>query len=271
MHALRPLAPALPGFVFLFVVLVAPIAILLLRSVTEPEPGLDNYRTLLESTAYLTVLWNTFVVATIVTVVALLISYPVAWFLVVAPRRLAALVFAIVILSMWTSLLARLYAWLVLLQNTGAINKLLIAIGLIDAPIPMVNNLAGVVIGMTYIMIPFMVLPIHTTLSALDPSILRAASVCGAGPVSAFFRVLLPLSVPGISSGCIMVFVMSLGYFIAPAMLGSAREMMIAQLIAQQVQTLLDWGLGGAAAVILLAVTLTIYAGYMSLVGIEKR
>ena len=270
MGGVRSLVPAMPALVFLFVVFVAPLAILFLRSVTDPEPGVGNYAALVTDSTYLTVLFNTIVVSIVVTATALLLSYPVAWFLVICPAGWMRLVFAIILLSMWTNLLARTYAWLVLLQNTGAINHFLMWIGVIDEPVQLVNNMIGVVVGMTYIMLPFMILPLHATISAIDPALMQAAAITGARPWRILRSVLLPLSLPGISAGCIMVFVMSLGYYITPALLGGPSDMMIAVLIAQQVQQMLNWGLGSAAAFILLAITLVIYFLYIRFIGLKR-
>ena len=270
MGGVRSLVPAMPALVFLFVVFVAPLAILFLRSVTDPEPGVGNYAALVTDSTYLTVLFNTIVVSIVVTATALLLSYPVAWFLVICPAGWMRLVFAIILLSMWTNLLARTYAWLVLLQNTGAINHFLMWIGVIDEPVALVNNMIGVVVGMTYIMLPFMILPLHATISAIDPALMQAAAITGARPWRILRSVLLPLSLPGISAGCIMVFVMSLGYYITPALLGGPSDMMIAVLIAQQVQQMLNWGLGSAAAFILLAITLVIYFLYIRFIGLKR-
>lgn len=270
MGGVRSLVPAMPALVFLFVVFVAPLAILFLRSVTDPEPGVGNYAALVTDITYLTVLRNTIVVSIVVTATALLLSYPVAWFLVICPAGWMRLVFAIILLSMWTNLLARTYAWLVLLQNTGAINHFLMWIGVIDEPVALVNNMIGVVVGMTYIMLPFMILPLHATISAIDPALMQAAAITGAKPWRILRSVLLPLSLPGISAGCIMVFVMSLGYYITPALLGGPSDMMIAVLIAQQVQQMLNWGLGSAAAFILLAITLVIYFLYIRFIGLKR-
>jgi putative spermidine/putrescine transport system permease protein len=149
---------------------------------------------------------------------------------------------------------------MVLLQNTGVINRALIGLGLISEPLPLINNLTGVVIGMTYILLPFMILPLHAAMRDLDPAILRAAALCGATRAQAFRLVLLPLLASGVAAGALMVFVMALGYYITPALLGGAANMMLAELIAQLVQSLLNWGLGAAAAFALLVVTLTLYA-----------
>ncbi len=263
-RSIRLLVPALLLLVIFFLL---PVLSLLLRSVLEPTPGLSNYAQLLGSTTYLRVFGNTFLVATVVTLATLAIGFPTAWLLAIAPRKLSSVLFAILLLSMWTNLLARTFAWMVLLQQTGPINRLLMALGVISEPLTLVNNLIGVTIGMTYIMLPFLVMPLHATLRGIDPSTLRAAAICGASRWQAFWRVLVPLAMPGIASGALMGFVMALGYFVTPALLGGASYMMLAELIAQLVQQLLNWGLAGAAALVLLAVTLTLYTLQLRFTG----
>ncbi|RQS61266.1 ABC transporter permease [Burkholderia sp. Bp8963] len=259
-----------PAMLLLAIFFLLPVLSLLLRSVLEPAPGLQNYVQLLGSTTYLRVFGNTFLVATVVTVVTVAIGFPTAWLLAIAPRKLSSILFSILLLSMWTNLLARTFAWMVLLQATGPINRMLMAIGIINEPLALVNNLVGVTIGMTYIMLPFLVMPLHATLRSIDPSTLRAAAVCGASRWQAFWRILVPLAMPGIASGALMVFVMALGYFVTPALLGGAQYMMLAELIAQLVQQLLNWGLAGAAALVLLAVTLSLYGLQLRFTGAAR-
>jgi putative spermidine/putrescine transport system permease protein len=263
-RSMRLLAPAL---LLLAIFFVLPVLSLLLRSIMEPTPGLQNYAELLGSTTYLKVFGNTFLVASVVTVATVVIGFPTAWLLAIAPRKISSLLFSILLLSMWTNLLARTFAWMVLLQSTGPINRLLMALHIINEPLAMVNNLVGVTVGMTYIMLPFLVMPLHATLRSIDASTLRAAAVCGASRWQAFWRVLVPLAAPGIASGALMVFVMALGYFVTPALLGGPSYMMLAELIAQLVQGLLNWGLAGAAAFVLLAVTLGLFTLQLRFTG----
>ncbi|SAL76305.1 binding-protein-dependent transport system inner membrane protein [Caballeronia arvi] len=263
-RSMRLLAPAL---LLLAIFFVLPVLSLLLRSIMEPVPGLQNYAELLGSTTYLKVFGNTFLVATVVTVATVVIGFPTAWLLAIAPRKISSLLFSILLLSMWTNLLARTFAWMVLLQSTGPINRLLMTLHIINEPLALVNNLVGVMVGMTYIMLPFLVMPLHATLRSIDASTLRAAAVCGASRWQAFWRVLVPLAAPGIASGALMVFVMALGYFVTPALLGGPSYMMLAELIAQLVQGLLNWGLAGAAAFVLLAVTLGLFTLQLRFTG----
>jgi putative spermidine/putrescine transport system permease protein len=263
--------PAWPAIAFLFVFFALPVGALMLRSVTDPQWGLQNFSDLLATGTYARVLFNTFLVAAIVTLVSLIVGYPLAWLLVMLSARWQQLLLAILLMSMWTSLLARTYAWLVLLQKTGVINRILMSLDVIDAPLPLVNNLTGVVIGMTYIMLPFVVLPLRATLATIDPALMHAGAVCGASPWRLFRSVLLPLSLPGIGAAGLMVFVMSLGYYVTPALLGGTSNMMLAELIAQTVQSFLNWGLGAAAALVLLCATMALYALHMRYLDEDAR
>ncbi|SNR62136.1 ABC transporter permease [Paracoccus sediminis] len=265
------LGTALPALLLLLAFFVIPVAALLSRSITEPELGLHNYRTLLGSATYLQIFLNTFMVSAVVTLITVLIAFPVSWALAIMPPRLSSVIFAIILLSMWTNLLARTYAWMVLLQQTGLVNRILMGIGLTDRPLQLTNNLVGVTIGMVYIMLPFMILPLYGVIRKIDPAVLQAAALCGATRGQALRRVLLPLAAPGIASGALMVFVMSLGYFVTPALLGGTSNMMVAELIVQQVQSLVNWGMGGAAAFVLLVITLAIYAVQLRVFGTEVR
>lgn len=260
-------ALTLPALSLLIVVFALPVLALLMRSVLEPEPGLGNFAALLGSSTYARIIANTFVVSALVTAVTLLVGFPVAWALALMPPFWSRLVFGLLLLSMWTNLLTRTYAWMVLLQRTGVINRTLMALGVVDAPLTLVNNLIGVTIGMTYIMLPFVILPLYGVIRRVDPAILQAGALCGATRAQAFRRILLPLVAPGIVAGGLMVFVMALGYYVTPALLGGTANMMLAELIAQFVQSLVNWGMGSAAALVLLVVTLSLYALQLKLFG----
>ncbi|MFS8115978.1 ABC transporter permease [Rhizobium jaguaris] len=260
----------IPALLFVGIFFIVPVVALLLRSVFEPVAGFGNYAELLGSATYLKIFANTFIVSGLVTAISLLIGFPVAWTLAIMPTRLASLIFAVLLLSMWTNLLARTYAWMVLLQRTGLINKMLMGMGLINQPLPLVNNLTGVTIGMTYIMLPFIILPLYGVIKKIDPAILQAAALCGANRWQCLTRVLLPLAARGMVAGALMVFVMSLGYYVTPSLLGGTANMMLAELIAQFVQSLVNWGMGGAAALVLLVVTLSLYAVQLRLFGVQN-
>ena len=220
--------------------------------------SVDNYRRLWESDAYLKVIRTTFEVGAVVTAVCLLLGYPLAYLLSELPRRLAALLMIAIILPYWTSVLVRTYAWLVLLQRRGVLNTALIATGLIDEPLRLVHNFTGTVIGMVHIMLPFMVLPLYAAMRAIDRDCLRAAASLGASPTVAFWRVFFPMSAPGTLAGAFLVFVLCLGFYVTPAILGGGRVIMIAQHIQNTLELYANWGAASALGVVLLALTLAI-------------
>lgn len=249
-----------PATIFLAFFLLYPLYEILKRSVTEPTFGLNNYVEFFESNVYLKVLWNTVQVSVIVTVVCLVLAYPYAYLMNLTNKRTANLMVLAVLIPFWSSLLVRTYAWTVILQDTGIINSFLLGIGVIDEPVPLVRNLLGVTIGMVHILLPFMVLPIYSVMQRIDMNYVRAANNLGASPFQAFWRVFLPLSLPGVFAGVLLVFVISLGFYITPALLGSPRDAMLGEVVVQQVQELFNWGMGGAMALMLLLLTLAALA-----------
>jgi len=250
-------ALAIPALALLAVLFAYPVLRLIALSV---EGGsLTWYATALGESLYLEVFWITIRIAVIVTAMTLVLSYPVAYFLATTSRLGAALGFALVILPLWTSILVRTYAWMVLLGRNGIVNKSLIAVGAIDEPLALLHNELGVIIGMVHVLMPYMVLPIYAAMRRVDPDLLQAAEGLGAGTFRIFRRVFLPLSAQGIYAGCILVFVLSVGFFITPALLGGGRVIMIAVLIEQQVRDVLNWPFASALATVLLVATIAIY------------
>jgi putative spermidine/putrescine transport system permease protein len=249
----------LPAAVFLAVFFLAPLVLMSVRSVTDPAgAGLSNYSRFFAEEAYLRVLTNTFWIALISTITCLLIGYPFAYLMTIVPGRVAGLLLIAVLLPFWSSLLVRTFAWQVILRDTGIINRFLIDLGVITEPLTLIRTTAGVIIGMSHILLPFMVLPIYAVMRRIDPELGRAAANLGASPMSAFVRVFVPLSLPGVVAGCLLVFVLALGFYITPALLGGLRDQMISQLIVQQVQQRLDWGFGTAMSVLLMVITLAV-------------
>lgn len=209
---------------------------------------------------YVDVLLESLKIAGLVTLICLGLAYPVALWLTGAGRIGLAIGMFALLLPFWTSVLVRTYAWMVLLGRNGVINRALRDWGLIEAPLPLLHNLGGVLIGMVHVLLPYMVLPIYAALLRIDPDLPRAAEGLGASRWSIFRRVTLPLSRAGVGAGCALVFVLSLGFFITPALLGGGRVMMISMLIEQQVRETLDWPFAAALSAVLLAVTLLVYA-----------
>ena len=249
----------LPAVGFLVVFFLAPLVLMSIRSVTDPiGAGLSNYERFFTQEAYLHVLTNTFWIAFVSTVTCLVIGYPFAYLMTVVPGRVAGLLLIAVLLPFWSSLLVRTFAWQVILRDTGIINTFLINLGLISEPLTLIRTTGGVILGMSHILLPFMVLPIYAVMRRIDPEYGRAAANLGAPPVSAFIRIFVPLSLPGVVAGSLLVFVLALGFYITPALLGGLRDQMISQVIVQQVQQRLDWGFGTAMSVLLMVITLVI-------------
>jgi ABC-type spermidine/putrescine transport system permease subunit I len=248
-----------PATLFLVAFFLAPLLLMGIRSVTDPPgAGLSNYEKFFAQEAYVRVLANTFWIAAISTVTCLLIGYPYAYLMSIVPGRVAGILLIAVLLPGWSSLLVRTFAWQVILRDTGVINTFLLDLGLISEPLTLIRTTAGVIVGMSHILLPFMVLPIWAVMRRIDPEYGRAAASLGASPASAFVRIVVPLSLTGVLAGCLLVFVLALGFYITPALLGGLRDQMISQLIVQQVQQRLDWGFGTAMSVLLMVITLVL-------------
>jgi putative spermidine/putrescine transport system permease protein len=252
---------AIPTIVFLVVGFVVPLILIATRSVTEfPREGasvVSNYERFFAGAANVRVLGNTFVIAALSTLVCLVVGYPYAYLMNVAPPRVAGLLLVVVLVPFWSSLLVRTFAWQVLLRDTGIINEPLDGLGLIDRPLPLLRETHSVLIGMSQILLPFMVLPVYAVMRRIDPEYGVAAANLGASPFRAFTRVFLPLSLPGVVAGALLVFVLAIGFYITPALLGSPKNTMLSEFIVLKATTgSLDWGLASAMAVVLLVLTL---------------
>ena len=250
---------ALPAVVFLGVFFLVPLVAMSVRSVTDPPgAGLANYEQFFAEGAYVRILLNTFWIALLATVACLVVGYPFAYLMTIVPGRFAGLLLIAVLLPFWSSLLVRTFAWQVLLRDTGVINRFLLDLGVINEPLTLIRTTGGVIVGMSHILLPFMVLPLYAVMRRIDPEFGRAAANLGASPTAAFLRVFVPLSLPGVLAGCLLVFILALGFYITPALLGGLRDQMISQLIVQQIQQRLDWGFGTAMSVLLVLITLVI-------------
>ncbi len=245
----------LPAVLLLVVLFACPVAWLLLRSVSTPKWGWDNFAWLFQHPVYLRVLLNTVVISATATLCCAAIGYPFAYTMATGSERTRQLLGFAVLLPFWTSILVRTFAWIVLLQRAGLINQVLLELGLIDRPVQLIYNRVGTVVGMVQVLLPFMVLPLYSFMVRINPIYIRAATTLGASPGRAFWRIYLPLSMPGLMAGSTLVFIVALGYFITPALLGGPADTMVAQLIQQQVANFGDWGRAGALAVLLLGGT----------------
>ena len=215
-----------------------------------------------DASAHRLIMLRTFLVATMVTIACAAIGLPYAMLAASLTGWKRSVLLLAVVLPLWTSLLVRTAAWFILLQNEGIINRALQAVGLIDSPLPLIFNRVGVVIAMTHVLLPFMVLPIYSVILGIPRNLMSAAQSMGAGPVRAFWRVLLPLSLPGLLSGSLLVFMVAIGYYITPALLGGANDQMISSVIAFYATGTANWGLAGALGLILLVATTVLYIIY---------
>ncbi|WP_300512784.1 ABC transporter permease [Aliiroseovarius sp.] len=221
---------------------------------------------------YMLLLKRTLWMSLLITFSCILLGYPVAWILANLPMRQANLLMILVLLPFWTSLLVRTSAWKILLQQQGVINDILVWIGLVadDNRLVMINNQFGTIVAMTHILLPFMILPMYSVMQTIPPSYLRAAKSLGATDWTAFWRVYFPQTVPGIGAGSILVFILAIGYYITPALVGGTTGTFISNRIAFHISTSLNWGLAAALGAILLAVVLALYWAYDKIVGIDN-
>ncbi|HEX9589687.1 MAG TPA: ABC transporter permease [Bradyrhizobium sp.] len=215
---------------------------------------------------YRDVFARTFTISFGVTALCLILGFPVAYLLATLPAGRSNLLMIFVLLPFWTSLLVRTCAWIVLLQREGVVNNSLRWLGIVDEPLRLIYNRFGVYVAMTHVLLPFMILPLYSSMKAISPAYMRAAASLGASPVTAFLRVYLPQTLPGIGAGCLLVFILALGYYITPALVGGAADQMISYFIALYTTETVNWGLASALGAVLLLATLLLAAVYGKLV-----
>ncbi len=244
-----------PAVLLMLVAFIWPVGWLLSRAFTQPHPGIQNFVDLWERQGYLQVLWNTVVISAAVTPICVLLGFPVAHAMTYGSARVRRWLIFIVLVPFWTSLLVRTFATVILLQRNGPLNAMLIGFGLTTEPLPLLYNMTGLVIGAVQVLLPFVIFPLHAAMLRIDPAYMQAALTLGAGPVRAFLRVYLPLTLPGLLTGATLVFISTLGYYVTPAMLGGPRQTVIAQLIQDQIAQFGNWGIAGALSLLLLLVS----------------
>lgn len=215
-----------------------------------------------EQRAFGGILLRTFHISLVVTLICLLIGYPLAWWLASLPARSANVLMILVLVPFWTSILVRVAAWIVLLQSEGLVNRGLMGLGLIDQPLALLFNRTGVVIAMVHILLPFMILPLYSVMKSVPPTYVRAAVSLGSSPLAAFFRVYVPQTYPGIGAGALLVFILAIGYYVTPALLGGADDQMLSYYIARYTNVEVNWGMACALGALLLAATLLLYGVY---------
>jgi mannopine transport system permease protein len=261
------LSPVLVLIAFAF---LYPLSRLMLGSVFAPEFTLEHYRLIIEEPLYLAVLWRTFKIALIVTIGAFVLGYPVAYAMARLKGRIATVIAACVLIPLWTSALVRSYAWITLLQRKGVVNTALGEVGLVEAPLKLLYTEGAVIVAMTHVLLPFMILPIFSVLRAIPDDYVRAARNLGSGAIAAFVKITLPLSLPGVAAGTLITFILALGFYITPALVGGPGTLMISILIGQQTTELLNWPFAGALSVVLLVATLIVVVAFRRVLSLSK-
>lgn len=263
---------SLPALTLVTLILVLPVGWLFWLSFLSNagELSLEHYRRIASQASYARIFRTTFEVSLITTGLCILLGYPLAYLLAQLPRRAAALCMLAVLLPFWTSVLVRTYAWLVLLQRQGLVNNWGMELGLWSEPLPLVHNMSGTLIGMTHVMLPYLILPLYGSMRAIDGDYVKAAANLGASPARAFWSVYLPLSLPGLAAGATIVFILCLGFYITPALLGGGRVIMVSMRIATDIELFFNWGAASALGVVLLVLTVALLWFASRVVGFER-
>ncbi|SFN96441.1 putative spermidine/putrescine transport system permease protein [Bradyrhizobium sp. Rc3b] len=270
--SLKPVGLAVPAFAILLAVFGIPMIRLFLTSLDAPAFSLANYEAFFRQGANVRVLFQTIEVSLVVTAICVIIGYPTAYLMASAPKNLRTALIVLVVIPYLTSLLVRTYAWIVILGDRGMVNNVLLELGLISSPLPLIYNRMAVYVGMVQIMLPLMILPLVTVMVSIDRSLVAAARSMGAQPSAAFWRVFFPLSLPGVRSGSLLVFVLCLGFYITPAALGGLRDAMLSTFIAAQVETSFNMARTATSAFILLGIAAVMLAIFgLDLAGTQGR
>lgn len=263
----------LPAVLLLALVFVGPLIwffIQALASLGTPAEMLSHVWAIITSKAVVTALTTTNWISLMVTLLVLLISYPLAYYLANNQGLRFTLVLFCIVVPYFTSIIVRTYSWMVLLGRNGIINQVLLYLGAINEPLALLYTKTGVLIGMVYVLLPYMVLTLYATMKAIDPSLMRAARGLGASGFYSFTRVYFPLSVHGVISGSLIVFILSIGFFITPALMGGPSDVMIAMLIERSVEIMFDWSGAAIMSLLLLFATLVLYGIYYRVTDVRR-
>lgn len=261
---------ASPAVIVIVALVVIPVGWLMTQSFYDNGFTLEHYRRIFSEDIYWRSFGLTFRIALMVTVLTLILGYPVAYAAAHVKRPWDVLILSFVILPFWTSVLVRAYAWLVLLQRTGVTNQMLERFGLISEPLALVHNELGTVIATVHILLPFMVLPLYSTMQKIPRELMLAGASLGGGPLHTFLRVFLPLSLPGVVAGLTLVFVLTLGFYITPELLGGGRTIMISMVVSRNVELYNQWGAASAVGVVLLVAVLAIFMAVGRIIPLDK-
>jgi len=263
---------SMPSLLAILIVVFLPILWLSSLSFYNAAGALsmENYVRIFESDLYRRTFVVTFQISVSVTVICVLLGYPLCYWLSKMTDRKAAILMVFVLVPFWTSVLVRTYAWLVLLQRNGIINSTLMSLDVIEEPLQLAHNLTGSIIGMVHIMLPFLILPLYATMRSIDTDLVRAAVGLGSSPRKAFWHVFFPMSLPGLSAGIVLVFILSLGFYVTPALLGGGRVQMLAQRIESTITIYSNWGASSALGVVLLLMALVMIWLMNRVFGLDK-
>lgn len=259
------------------ILLIAPMALLMAAvfdfpllntaywSVSDPKTGVltsQNFRDFLDSNAYGRVIWRTIVISLEVTVATILLGYPLAYWITKLSQHLRLFALGLVVMTFWISILVRTYAWIVILGNAGLVNRMLQWLGVTSHPVEFLYNELGIMIGMTNVLLPFLVLPLYAAMNRVDKQLLEVAGTLGAGRLRIFWQVFFPLTIPTLAASAILVFILSLGFYITPAVLGGGRVPLIANMMDLLINRFARWETAAVVSVVLMAITLSLYAVY---------
>ncbi|HLX03317.1 MAG TPA: ABC transporter permease [Trinickia sp.] len=259
-----------PALAVIVILLIVPLAWLSWQSIYHDGSfTLANYQRIFTGT-YLDTFLLTFKLSFIVTGLTLLLGYPVAYFAASQSPRVSSLILGMVVLPFWTSVLVRTYAWLVLLQRTGLVNKALMSMGIIDTPLQLAYNQLGTVIAMVHILLPFMVLPLYSAMQKIPSNLVQAGASLGGSPLHVFLRVFLPLSMSGVLAGATLVFVLCLGFYITPELMGGGKSIMVSMVVSRNVEIYNSWGAASAVSLVLLVCVFAIFYLASRVVPLEK-
>ncbi|MDB4245574.1 ABC transporter permease [Amylibacter sp.] len=271
-ESLTFLGLSMPAVLGILIIVFLPIFWLSSLSFYDAKGALstENYARIFESALYKRTFVVTSQISITVTVICVLLGYPLCYWLTKMKDRTASILMIFVLVPFWTSILVRTYAWLVLLQRKGIVNSSLVSLGIIDEPIQLAHNLTGSIIGMVHIMLPFLILPLYATMRGIDTDLVRAALGLGSTPRKAFWHVFFPMSLPGLFAGIVLVFILSLGFFVTPALLGGGRVQMLAQRIESTITIYSNWGAASALGVVLLLLAFVMIWLMNRVFGLDK-
>lgn len=262
----------IPAILYIITFLIYPMINIFMLSF-QNKSGMftfENYKYIFTDITVRKVFIETGRISVIVMLICLVLAYPVAYVMTICSKKTRMLMTLCVMIPFWTSLLVRTYSWMILLQNEGVVNRTMLSLGIIKTPINMMYNTTGLVIGMTHVMLPYMILSLYSVMDGIDRNLMTASANLGANGFQTFFKVYFPLSLNGVVAGCVLVFVLNLGFYILPSLMGSADNMMVSQMIATQVNKLLNWNMASALSFALLLVTVVLVGGVQKIFRIDK-